>query len=311
MSNQSEIPVSPETKEESQPLGFSWITTFEDCQRKEGINITLNPEEAYAYVVFSTPLPEEMTETEKGKLSRYVAADGKRYCHCGYGKFDLERACNMDPDKLPSLTHHNQRQRGNETIRSFPISERGVADVIRSGKTIVYTGAGISVAAGTPDMKELMACLGIDRSKKVDEFARMVMFNSEVMRQRLMKLQESFFKGVTPAHMALAIIQRVTGVRIATENLDMLGEAAGQKLIKRGDINKMFPDAELIEIGCIVTVGLRADDSGLLYRFKQINPNGRIVALNTEPPPYLDKTDRYLEGDAQVTLPKIAEIVKG
>jgi hypothetical protein len=309
MPSPSEMPVSQETEKEPQPLGFSWLTRNNEDQRKEGINLTPKQEEAYAYVVYATPLPEELTQTEREKLTSYVAADGKEYFYCGYGKFDLDRACKMEPNKLPSLTHHNQRLRGNEMVTPLSISEQEVADVIKGGKVLIYTGAGISVAAGTPDMKGLIAYLGIDRSKRVDEFAQMVMFSPEAMHRRLMELQESFFERPTPAHTALTKIQEVTGARIATENLDMLGEAAGQELIKRGDIDKKFPDEELTGIECIITVGLRADDSGLLYRYKQINPNGRFIALNIEPPPYLDEKDYYLEGDAQVTVPHIAELI--
>ena len=80
--------------------------------------------------------------------------------------------------------------------------------------------------------------------------------------------------------------------------------------IKRGEIDEMLPDIEVQQLDCIVTVWLRADDSGLLWRFKEQNPEGRIIALNVEPPPYLDEKDYYLEGDAQETVPQISEILK-
>jgi len=197
-----------------------------------------------------------------------------------------------------------------EGVKPLDIHTEEVVDVIRNGTAIIYTGAGISVAAGTPDMKSLMAYLGIDRSKSVDEFARTVMFNPNGMRYKLSSLQESFFERTTPAHESLAKIQQLTGIRIVTENLDMLGEAAGQKLIKRDEINESLSDTKLQQLNCIVTVGLRADDSGLLWRFKRVNPEGRIIALNVEPPPYLGEKDYYLEGDAQKTLPSIVELIK-
>lgn len=310
ISNPSEQPPSQEIEKEPRPLEFSWVTGRNDGRRNQGISLTPNPEKAYAYVVFAEPLPEALSEAEKAKLSKHIGADGGGYWYCGFGDFDLDRAVVMQPTGQPSLTHHMEKNRGDEKVKHIEISVEEVADVIKNGRTIIYTGAGISIAAGTPDMKALMAYLGINRSESVDDFALTVMFSPEGMRHRLESLQESFFGRTTPAHEFLTAIQRLTNVRIATENLDMLGEAAGQELIKRGEIDEMLPDIEVQQLDCIVTVWLRADDSGLLWRFKEQNPEGRIIALNVEPPPYLDEKDYYLEGDAQETVPQISEILK-
>lgn len=309
MLNNSEKPPSLEIENEIKPLSFSWRTKRNDEQRNQGISLTPNKEEEYAFLVYSTPLPEEITKVEREKLKSYTASDGKEYFYCGYGNFDLEKACKIEPNKFPSLTHHNERTRGDEIVKPLQISEQEVADVIRNGKVLIYTGAGISIAAGTPDMKGLMSYLGIDREKNIDDFARTIIFSPEAMHRKLMQVQKSFFENPTPAHLALSKIQEATDVEIATENLDMLGEATDQKLIKRGDIEKKFLDEDLPSYDCIITVGLRADDSGLLYRYKEINPNGRFIALNIEPPPYLGDKDYYLEGDAQLTVPHIAEII--
>jgi hypothetical protein len=309
MKNPTEQPPEQEVEREPQPLGFSWLTINNEEKRTEGINLTPDPEKSYAYVVFASPLPEEMTETEKATLQKYVGTDSQEYWYCGFGRFSLERAVVMQPNKQPSLTHLRERDLKHEKVTPLEITEEEVAAVIKNGRTIIYTGAGISVAAGTPDMKGLMAYLGIDRSKKVDDFIQTMMFSPDGMRAKLQSLQSSFFERTTPAHESLATIQKLTGVKIVTENLDLLGEAAGQNLIKRGEIVANFPDEVLKQLDCIVTVGLRADDSGLLWRYKQINLEGRFIALNIEPPPYLSKTDYYLEGDAQVTVPKIAELL--
>jgi NAD-dependent SIR2 family protein deacetylase len=215
----------------------------------------------------------------------------------------------MEPYNLLSKAHHLRELRGDEIVTPLRIEETEVADVMRNGRVLIYTGAGVSLASGVPDMRGLIACLGVDGSKRVDEFARLVMLNQPKMRRRLAVLQESFYGKPTPAHHALAQIQALTGVRVATENLDVLGETAGQEIIKREKINKALPDAELSKLDCIVTVGLRADDSGLLLRYKQVKPNGKFIALNLEPPLYLDETDYFLEGDVQKTVPKIRELI--
>lgn len=305
--NPSEQPPTPEIEKEPRSVEFSWVTGRNEGKRKQGINLTPDPEKAYAYITYATPLPESMSDAEKQKLTKHTDANGEEYWVCGFGEFDLDRALVMQPKQHPSLTHHMERNRRDEIVTPLEISAEEVADVIRNGRTVVYTGAGISVAAGTPDMKSLMAYLGIDRSQSVDEFAQMVMFSPEGLQHRLQSLQESFFERTTPAHESLSEIQKLTGVRIVTENLDKLGEAAGQKLITRGNIDDAFPDTELQQLDYIVTVGLRADDSGLLWRFKEVNPRGRIIALNIEPPPYLSEGGYYLEGDCQKTVPQITE----
>lgn len=310
MRNPAEQPLSPEVENEHRPLEFSWLIGGRGAKRNQGISLTPDPEKAYAFIVFAPPLLESLSEAERKELTKYTGADGEEYWFCGFGNFDLKRALTLIPNQPFSLTQHMERNRGDEVVKPLGISPERVADVIKNGRTIIYTGAGISVAAGTPDMKGLMAYLGIDGSIPVDNFAKMVMFHQEELKVLLQSLQESFFERTTPAHESLAEIQELTGVNIATENLDMLGEAAGQKLIKRGEIDTTFPDTVLQRLDCIVTVGLRADDSGLLWRFRKVNPEGRLIALNIEPPPYLNEGDYYLEGDAQVTIPQIAEIIK-
>jgi NAD-dependent SIR2 family protein deacetylase len=165
------------------------------------------------------------------------------------------------------------------------------------------------MASGTPDMKRLKEILGIDSKSAVDSFARAVMYHEEELKEALVALSSSFFENETPAHKALAEIQEATGVKVATENLDTLGDSAGINEIKRHQIDLVLTDEELAKIDFIITAGLSADDSGLLYRYKEINPNGKIIALNIEPPHYLEDSDYYVEGDIQVTLPKIRELL--
>ena len=309
MSNTIEQPPGIEVEKEPRPLNFSWVTIGNGYRRKEGIGLTSDTEKSCAYVVFASPLPEEITDTEKAILQRYVDSNGQEYWYCGFGQFSLDEAVVMEPNKQPSLTHFREGELKHEKETPLAITEDEVAAIIKRGRTIIYTGAGISIAAGTPDMKGLMAYLGIDRSRRVDDFAQAMMFSPEGMRARLLALQSSFFERTTPAHVSLARIQRLTGVKIVTENLDMLGEVAGQVLIKRGEIDNSLPDEILEQVDYIITVGLRADDSGLLWRYRHTNPKGRFIALNIDPPPYLSNTDYYLEGDAQKTLPRLEQLL--
>jgi NAD-dependent SIR2 family protein deacetylase len=299
-----------EIEKESPQLELIWLNERNDEKAEEVINLSSKSEDIYAYVVFSSPLPKEIGKEEESLFSKYTSSDGKEYYYCGFGNFDLEKIGKRESSSIPSLTKEYQSRIKSEKVEPLLITQEEVADVIKNGKVIFYTGAGISVAAGTPDLDVLSNYLGIDRSKSIDNFAKAVMYDPEQMRNKLINIQEKFFEKPTVAHMSLKEIQDITNARIASENLDKLGEAAGQEIIRRGYIDKVLTKKNLKEIECVITVGLRGDDSGLLYRFKHVNPKGRIIAINIAPPPYLAENDYYLEGDAQILVPNILKRVK-
>lgn len=290
---------------EREILGFTWIMGGLKHTKSEGMGLTPDVDNLYAYVIYVEPIPD-MSDAEKETLSHYVTEEGKRVYYCGFGKFDIEINSKIGPPSKPSLTHHKIKSHGEDKPSPTEIDEGELFEIIKNKKLIFYTGAGISVAAGTPDMRALEAFLGIDMEKQLDDFTKMLMFSPDTVKQKLIELQDSFFERTTPAHNALTELQKEFGFRIATENLDTLGETAGMALIKRQQIETQITDQELMETDYIVTVGLHSDDSGLMYRFRQLNPTGKFIALNIEPPVYLEKYDLYLEGDCQVTLPSLA-----
>lgn len=291
-------------------LEFSWITSPNWEVRKRGIRLASDPKKVYAYVVYGSPLPKSMTEAEKEKLTEYKDVSGNVYWLCGFGDFDLSSALRLQPIQQSPVKHNLVLNRGYADLKPLELGLKEIVDIIKNGRTIIYTGAGLSVAAGIPDMDKMREQLGLNSYQSVDEFTRMLMFKPEELKGKLQKLQAPFFGAPTLAHLALAEIQKLTGVRIVTENLDMLGEAAGQDLITRDNIDKTFSNKELGDIDYIITVGLGTDDSNLLWRFKQVSPTGCIVAVNIIPPTYLDTTDYYLEGNAQEIIPKLEELLK-
>lgn len=299
---------SKQTKTEVKPenLGFNWITGHDGYQYRKGFQLSTDPKKIYAYVVYPEPLPR-MSEEMKSKFVPYITKRGDKVYYCGFGDFDLEEACTIKINRKPSLTHKKSAQHSDKAIHPVEVSIEDVANILASRKVIVYTGAGISVGAGTPDMDRLQQFLGIEISTVVDNFIQTTALAPETMRSKIIELQKVFLQGTTKAHSALAKLQSMYGFDIATENLDRLHEEAGTKPIKRGDIERVFSDDRLIDTDFIVTVGLKADDSGLLHRYRELNPKGKFVVLNISPPPYMDETDLYLEGDVQQTLPKILE----
>lgn len=311
MSSETET-TTPETKEtEGEVLGFSWVTTADKNTHvwKQGIGLSEDSSRIYAYVCYRKPYPEIPAEI-LDRLTPYTNEEGEEFLYTVVGEYPIERITKIRTKSRPSLTHTRTKERKREIITTKVISESEVANILKEKKVLVYTGAGISVAAGTPDMSNLERNLGIDQREKVDDFTRTLAVNPGGIIKRMQKIQDSFFKGSTPAHIALSEIQRVSNLIIATENLDKLHELAGSDVIKLGQINKRITNEHLSQIEYIITVGLQSDDSGLMHRFKQVNPTGRFIALNIVQPPYLDEDDFYLQGDVQHTLPDILQFFK-
>jgi NAD-dependent deacetylase len=116
-----------------------------------------------------------------------------------------------------------------EEVRDAWRARRRLADLVaRAGRICVFTGAGVSTAAGLPDVRGSAGLWARTRRITVEEFAR-----SEEARAAYWRHEEDFFRLVRQArpaavHAALAVLwsrQRLTAV--VTQNVDGLHQAAG------------------------------------------------------------------------------------
>jgi len=301
---------TPET-EKTETMGFSWHTDRDKHSYVQGIELAENPKDSYAFVIFHQPFPNIPKDLISG-FQKYTNKKGDRVLYAGFGNFPLEEKSAKDTDFKHSLTREKEKERVGKKPNPKTITLEMVAKILLEGKkVIIYTGAGISVASGTPNMKQLEKKLGINRPKELfDSFTRDLLLNPQTVRAKLAELSKVFYYGSTPAHIAITELQKRFGLTVTTENLDRLHQHAKTKVVDRNGIDKKIPNSVLKQTDYILTVGLKSDDSGLLYRFRQVNPNGKFIALNLEVPTYLDDKDYYLEGDVQNTVPKIEELAR-
>ncbi len=108
--------------------------------------------------------------------------------------------------------------------------QRAAKDIIKSKKTIAFTGAGISVESGIPDFR---GAQGLWEKYDPEEYAHIQAFYSNPDRVWLM-LKDMFSLIMAakpnPAHIGLAELERMGYLSsIVTQNVDGLHQAAGNK----------------------------------------------------------------------------------
>jgi NAD-dependent deacetylase len=106
--------------------------------------------------------------------------------------------------------------------------QRAAKDILRSKKTIAFTGAGISVESGIPDFRSAQ---GLWQKYDPEEYAHIQAFYSNPDKVWLM-LRDMFSLIMTarpnPAHIGLAELERMSLLSsVITQNVDGLHQAAG------------------------------------------------------------------------------------
>lgn len=108
--------------------------------------------------------------------------------------------------------------------------ERAARDILKSKKTIAFTGAGISVESGIPDFR---SAGGLWEKYNPEEYAHIEAFYANPEKVWLM-LKDMFTLVMTakpnPAHLGLAELERMGLLStVITQNVDGLHQAAGSK----------------------------------------------------------------------------------
>jgi len=117
-----------------------------------------------------------------------------------------------------------------ERMINQQLIQRAAQDILRSKKTIAFTGAGISVESGIPDFRSVG---GLWERFDPEEFAHIHAFYADPAKVWLM-LKEMFTLVMTakpnPAHIGLAELEQMGLLStIITQNVDGLHQAAGSK----------------------------------------------------------------------------------
>jgi NAD-dependent deacetylase len=110
--------------------------------------------------------------------------------------------------------------------------QKAAKDILKSKKTIAFTGAGISVESGIPDFR---GAQGLWQKYDPEEYAHIHAFYSNPDRVWLM-LKDMFALIMTarpnPAHLGLAELERMGLLSsVITQNVDGLHQAAGSRKV--------------------------------------------------------------------------------
>lgn len=113
---------------------------------------------------------------------------------------------------------------------SQQLIQRAAEDILKSPKTIAFTGAGISVESGIPDFRSAQ---GLWAKYDPEEYAHIDAFYSNPEKVWLM-LKDMFTLVMTakpnPAHIGLAELERMGLLSsVITQNVDGLHQAAGSR----------------------------------------------------------------------------------
>ncbi len=107
---------------------------------------------------------------------------------------------------------------------------RAVQDILRAKKTIVLTGAGISVESGIPDFRSEQ---GLWSKYDPEEYAHIDAFRAQPEKVWVMlkEMMELIIKAKpNPAHRGLALLEEMGFLSsVITQNVDGLHQAAGSK----------------------------------------------------------------------------------
>lgn len=275
-------------------------------------------EQPFFVVEYYGCLPDDLTPNEKAQFAkerRQIGGVETDVYVLGYGNVPEMSAKEKETGtQIPDdyYVAKPRRLADYELGEGQLLTAPDLAEYVKTHKVVFYTGAGISINAGVPDMASWQEAMGIDLKQDMDDFLRRAVNDPEANLSSLQQFRHAAVElPPTPAHEAVKILAQKTGSQIMTENTDLLHERSGVRALHiSGEwLRENVQEEWLKEIDGVVAVGLNADDRGFLAWYKQQNPNGKIIAVNVRQPNYVGEGDAIIEGDAQEILPEAAKHV--
>jgi len=189
------------------------------------------------------------------------------------------------------------------------ISSQQAASLLKGKNVLFFTGAGISMAAGLPDLAELNAAID-GMFSPLDSYIEDILQNRTDGRASFVKQYYSLFTESEPteAHYLIAKLCREHGFTLATESFDNLHQKTGIEPIFQNTDEVVIPN--LGQYDYLVTVGLNAGIGNVDKEYRILNPHGRIIAITPEPPYYLLDRDYYINEPYAEALSTIMTILE-
>ena len=166
--------------------------------------------------------------------------------------------------------------------------------------TVIYTGAGISTAAGIYGMNELESTLCIKELVKVLDHCAV---NCNQYASRYLSFLHSIETAEpTEAHKSIKRIQDACSCMVVTENFDRLHERL--MTITIHSFHERI--AALLKNKKLIVIGISKDHHQIISRYRKINGNAPIFIVNDHTPDnYITYHDIFFCGNINQLVPRI------
>ncbi|MFC1845543.1 hypothetical protein ACFLX2_00270 [Candidatus Dependentiae bacterium] len=266
-----------------------------------------NPSVTYVYY---DELPDTLTEHEKNLFlpHKEVISNAERdvfVLHYGGRLFEGQNKRCFRKGKFFRDSREFTSSQGPETMEPDQL-----AAFIKDHNVLFYTSGGMS---GRWNYQQLMGACGIDsvEFRKDDEpYCKWIVQNRKKICDTFGQFYEKILSAVpTNAHLSLATIAKKLNAPVCTNCADRLHYQTGIKASRvwlpreRENLSASL----LSSFDAIVCIGLDVDTYGFLAWYKELNPDGKIIAINPDEPSYLGEEDIFVEGDIQQLVPAVAD----
>lgn len=253
-------------------------------------------------------LPNPKSAIIDQKLSYKEYEDGKKHWYFP----QLEDIGKRTLDSYLAKQGNNQGLNNNQSYSNSPmcsnpniINVQKAAELLFGKKVLMFTGAGISISSGVPDMVKLEQLM-IEVFNPTHEFLLEAIENK--LEYRLINAKElhRLFVHLEPSvsHMRIADLHNLYGFKLVTGNIDGLHEKTGITPIYYTNENHLVDD--LSDYDLLLTIGLGDEGNiGLTDKYRTVNPQGKVIAINRESPLYLGSDDNLIIGDCNEILKQL------
>ena len=185
-------------------------------------------------------------------------------------------------------------------------TEKMIEELLATEQLCIYTGAGLSTAAGVWSYKMLCRLLWlkdlksfiqtcVDRRVELDNIIRVFM-------SQLYNSEPSF------GHAVIHKLNQDYQCIVFTENLDNLHQKLKTRVITR---NNFQISSLLLKGKQLLVLGVSDDHSGLIRKYRRYMPKSGIYVVNNSGNlPYIEEIDRFVNEDVQIFLQHLHEAIE-
>jgi len=264
----------------------------------------------YFGLITEKQLPKSISILSSGLIRRNVPCkeyeDGRKHWYFP----NHESIVKHTFDSYLQKNNQNPKYIVNQVIQQDPssnspqsISVNKPAELLMGKKVLIFTGAGISVSSGVPDMFQLEQLINEAFNPMNDYVFELVENKTENRLTQAKKLHGLFvYSEPSTSHLRIADLCNLYSYDLITGNLDGLHEKTGVIPQHYTEEKQVVDNLGGYEV--LLTIGLGDEGNiNLTEKYRNANPLG--IAINKERPHYLGSNDYLIAGDSDEILEKL------